>query len=172
MVRQLLTRDEGDAVDELSFAYDNWTYLGFVATQMDVMSSVLAMPMTSTWSPVQTTMMVTMWVLMMAAMMLPSGVPMVLAYDRMDQGSADGQDGSTALFVGGYVVVWSAFAVAAAGLQWVLHNMALVNGMGVATQGAGGPAIGRSWGLPVLAGEEVKPRSVPHTHGLLDDLVA
>jgi predicted metal-binding membrane protein len=112
----------------------SWAYLGFLTTQMGDMSSVLAMPMTSAWSPTQTLLMVTMWAVMMAAMMLPSAVPMVLAYDRMDGGSAGRRGGSTAVFVSGYVVVWAAFAAAATGLQWVLHNLALVNGMGVATQ--------------------------------------
>lgn len=119
----------------VGFAGVSWAYLGFVSTRMGDMSSVLAMPMTAAWSPPQAALMVTMWAVMMAAMMLPSAVPMVLAYDRMDRRSAAGQGGSTPLFVGGYVVVWAAFAVAATGLQWALHSMALVNGMGEATQG-------------------------------------
>jgi predicted metal-binding membrane protein len=113
----------------------SWAYLGFLTTQMGDMSSVLAMPMTSAWSPTQAVLMVTMWAVMMAAMMLPSAVPMVLAYDRMDGGTAgEERSGSTAMFVAGYVVVWAAFAAGATGLQWALHNLALVNGMGVATQ--------------------------------------
>ena len=119
----------------VGFAAAAWIYLAYVTTQVDDMSSVLAMPMTSAWTPAQAALMVTMWALMMAAMMLPSAVPMVLAYDRLDRGSADGRGGSTAVFVAGYVVVWWAFAVAAAGLQWLLHDMALVNGMGAATHG-------------------------------------
>ncbi|MGK2850883.1 MAG: DUF2182 domain-containing protein [Candidatus Limnocylindrales bacterium] len=119
----------------IGFAAASWAYVAFVATQTGDMSSVLAMPMTSAWSPVQAALMVTMWAVMMAAMMLPSSVPMVLAYDRLDRGSAEAQRGSTALFVAGYVVVWAAFAVAATGLQWVLHSMALVNGAGAATHG-------------------------------------
>jgi len=120
-------------VGMVGFAGVSWAYLGFVSTQMGDMSSLLAMPMTSAWSPPQAALMVMMWAVMMAAMMLPSAVPMVLAYDRMDRRSAEGQDGSMPLFVAGYVVVWAAFAVAATSLQWVLHNMALVNGMGEAT---------------------------------------
>jgi predicted metal-binding membrane protein len=111
-----------------------WGYLGVVAARMDDMSSALAMPMTSAWSLLQTSLMATMWVVMMAAMMLPSAVPMVLTYDRLDRGSPEGQGGSAALFVAGYAVVWSAFAVVAAGLQWILHTMALVDGTGEATQ--------------------------------------
>lgn len=112
----------------------SWAYLGFLTTQMGDMSSVLAMPVTSAWSPTQTVLMVTMWAVMMAAMMLPSAVPMVLAYDRMDGGTAGERGGSTTVFIAGYIVVWAAFAAGATGLQWTLHNMALVNGMGVATQ--------------------------------------
>jgi len=119
----------------VGFAAASWTYLGYVATQARDMSSVLAMPMTSAWTPAQAALMVTMWAVMMAAMMLPSAVPMVLAYDRLDRGSAHGRGGSTAVFVAGYVMVWSVFAVAAAGLQWLLHDTALVNGMGAATHG-------------------------------------
>ena len=124
----------GVVVGLVGFAAASWMYVGLVATQMGDMSSVLAMPMTSAWTPVQGALMVTMWVVMMAAMMLPSAVPMVLAYDRFDRGSGAVRGGSTALFVVGYVVVWTGFAVAASGLQWVLHNLALVNGMGEATQ--------------------------------------
>ncbi len=127
-----------------SFAAASWVYLAYVADQMGDMSSVLAMPMTPAWSPVQVILMAFMWAVMMAAMMLPSALPMVLAYDRLDRGSPGSRTGSTALFVAGYIVVWVAFAVAATGLQWLLHSRALVSGMGVATQGwfAGGLLIG------------------------------
>jgi len=118
----------------VAIATGSWVYLGVVATRMGDMSSALAMPMTSAWSPVQAVLMVMMWAVMMAAMMLPSAVPMVLTYDRLDRGSPQGQSGSAALFVAGYAIAWSGFAVAAAGIQWVLQTMALVNGMGGATQ--------------------------------------
>ncbi|CAN5808022.1 DUF2182 domain-containing protein [soil metagenome] len=118
----------------VGFALAAWMYLGWVATQMGDMSSALAMPMTSAWSPVQIALMATMWTVMMAAMMLPSAVPMVLTYDRLDRGSTDERGGSTTLFIAGYIVVWSTFAVAATALQWVLHDLALVNGLGALTQ--------------------------------------
>lgn len=75
-----------------------------------------------------------MWVVMMAAMMLPAAIPMVLTYDRMDRRSTAGSTGSTIVFVAGYVVVWSAFAAVATGLHWLLQNMALIDGMGETTQ--------------------------------------
>ncbi len=125
-------------VGMVGFALAAWIYLGWVATQQGDMSSAVAMPMTSAWSPVQLALMVTMWALMMAAMMLPSAVPMVLAYDRMDRGASGRGGGSTTLFVIGYIGVWSAFAVAATALQWVLHDLALVNGMGAVQGGLAG----------------------------------
>lgn len=140
-----LGRARGGVVAAMvGFTAVSWVYLGLVATRMSDMSSALAMPMTSAWTLGQVAFMGAMWAVMMAAMMLPSAVPMVLAYDRMDRGSAGGRDGSTPLFVTGYIVVWVAFAVTATGFQWVLHNMALVNGMGVVTQGwfAGGLLVG------------------------------
>lgn len=116
------------------FSAAAWLYLGYVATQMGDMSSVLAMPMTPAWSLTQAALMVLMWAVMMAAMMLPSAIPMVMAYDRMDRGSTGEGSGSTPLFVAGYIAMWAAFAVGATTLQWWLHTMTLVNGMGVATQ--------------------------------------
>ena len=118
----------------LAVATGAWVYLGAVAARMGDMSSVFAMPMTSAWSVGQTALMVTMWAVMMAAMMLPSAVGMVLTYDRLDRAAPQGKGGSVALFVAGYAVVWLGFAVLAAGVQWVLQSMALVNGMGEATQ--------------------------------------
>ncbi len=112
----------------------SWAFLWFVATKTEDMSSVFAMPMTSVWSPPQITLMIAMWVVMMAAMMLPSARPMVLAYERMDRALREGPGGSTTLFVVGYAVVWATFALGATGLQWALHSMTLVDGMGQATQ--------------------------------------
>lgn len=112
----------------------SWAWLILVASQMGDMSSVLAMPMTSAWSGVQVALMVLMWVVMMSAMMLPSAMPMVVAYDRIDRASPPARRGSAAAFVAGYLVLWGAFAVAAAGLQWLLHSTALVDSMGVATR--------------------------------------
>ena len=128
----------------VGFTAASWMYLRVVATRMGDMSSVLSMPMTAAWTLVQAALMVVMWAVMMAAMMLPSAVPMVFAYDRMERGSPNDVRGSTPLFVAGYIIVWAAFAVVATALQWSLHAMTLVNGMGVVTQAwfSGGLLIG------------------------------
>jgi predicted metal-binding membrane protein len=67
------------------------------------------------------------WVVMMAAMMLPSAAPIVLMYRSMQRGRrARGRSapaGATALFVAGYLLVWGAsgllaYAVLEAGRSW------------------------------------------------------
>jgi predicted metal-binding membrane protein len=57
----------------------------------------------------------TAWVMMMAAMMFPSIVPMTLTYARVDAGRRSrGRDaGSTTAFVAGYLVSWLAFGLVA-----------------------------------------------------------
>ena len=128
----------------IGFTALSWAYLGFLATGSGDMSSVFAMPMTPSWSLTQAALMALMWAVMMAAMMLPSAIPMVLAYDRLDGGTSDDRGGSTPLFVTGYVVVWAVFALGATAIQRFLANMALVDGMGVVTEGwfAGALLIG------------------------------
>jgi len=112
----------------------SWAYLAFLATKMHDMSSVFAMPMTPSWTATQAGLMVLMWAVMMAGMMLPSALPMVVTYDTMSRGSA-GERGSTWAFIAGYLTIWAAFAAGATALQWVLHELALVDGMGSASGG-------------------------------------
>jgi predicted metal-binding membrane protein len=54
---------------------------------------------------------VTVWVVMMAAMMFPSIWPMVVMYARLQEGKRERGDavptGATALFVAGYLVTWT-----------------------------------------------------------------
>ena len=69
---------------------------------------------------------VTAWVVMMAAMMFPSILPMVSVYQlvqrrRRDQGRA--RAGGTALFVAGYIACWTAFGLAAYGLFVLVRSL-------------------------------------------------
>jgi predicted metal-binding membrane protein len=63
---------------------------------------------------------VTVWVVMMAAMMFPSVAPTVLMYDRLRAGHRERGKGAgieaTGLFVVGYLLVWTAAGLAAYGL--------------------------------------------------------
>ena len=62
----------------------------------------------------------TVWVVMMAAMMFPSVAPTVLMYDRLREGHRARGKGAapdaTPLFVSGYLLVWTAAGLAAYGL--------------------------------------------------------
>ncbi len=72
-----------------------------------------------------------MWAVMMAAMMLPGAAPMVVVFDAVGrERRAEGEEGApTWPFVLGYVLAWTAFALAAAVLQWALHRAALLSPM-------------------------------------------
>src|ERR687887_613976 len=61
------------------------------------------------------------WVVMMTAMMFPSAAPMVVAYARIqrgrrEQGRLAAAPITTAVFVAGYLISWTAFGVLAYGL--------------------------------------------------------
>jgi len=61
------------------------------------------------------------WVVMMAAMMFPSIAPMVIAYSRIqhrrrERGKAHSGPVAVGLFVGGYLLAWTAFGIAAYGV--------------------------------------------------------
>jgi predicted metal-binding membrane protein len=62
----------------------------------------------------------TVWVVMMAAMMFPSVAPTVLTYERLREGHRTKGRGAapdaTALFVAGYLTVWTAVGLVAYGL--------------------------------------------------------
>ena len=70
-----------------------------------------------------------MWVVMMAGMMLPSAAPAILAHGRLVR-STGGRGGrlptSAWSFALGYIVVWVVFSAAAALLQRVLEQQALL----------------------------------------------
>jgi predicted metal-binding membrane protein len=71
---------------------------------------------------------VSAWVVMMAAMMFPSAAPMVVAYARIQRGRREQRRpaagaGTTALFVGGYLVSWTAFGLLAYGLFDLVRSL-------------------------------------------------
>ena len=68
------------------------------------------------------------WVVMMGAMMFPSIAPMVLAYARIQghrRGLGRAQTGpvAVALFVGGYLLSWTVFGLAAYGLLELVRSL-------------------------------------------------
>jgi predicted metal-binding membrane protein len=64
------------------------------------------------------------WVLMIAAMMLPTTLPLLAIFARLTQGRAD-RSGLMALLVLGYLSIWVAFGLAAHLLDLVLNRIVL-----------------------------------------------
>jgi len=123
----------------------SWAYLMYEASRMTTMpmpGMSMAMPQWQPWGAVDFLLMLLMWAVMMVAMMVPSATPMVLAFTsvhRRQVGEADAV-APTALFLGGYAIVWSVFSLAATLAQWGLHQAALISPMMVSTS----PVLGGS----------------------------
>ncbi len=79
----------------------------------------------------------TMWLAMGAAMMLPSAAPMLRTYAEIAD-TAAGQGRrivSPLVLAGGYLTIWSAFALAATGLQWGLGQAGALSASGTVLTG-------------------------------------
>ncbi len=78
--------------------------------------------------------MLSMWWIMMIAMMIPSATPMVLLYARVcrhaqKQGRMAKTLIPTMAFTLGYLLAWLVFSLAAVGLQWALEKAGLMHSM-------------------------------------------
>jgi len=63
------------------------------------------------------------WVLMTAAMMLPTTLPLLDAFRRLTRGRAD-RPLLLGLVITGYLAAWGGFGLAAHGFDWLLHEAA------------------------------------------------
>jgi len=70
-----------------------------------------------------------MWWVMMAAMMLPSALPMTLTFATVNRRRRELGTPyvPTAVFVAGYLLAWGAFSLAATAAQWALEHAALLS---------------------------------------------
>ena len=107
----------------------SWVYLFDMARAMDAghCASMAGEP----WSLGYFIAMLAMWIIMMVGMMVPSAIPMVLIYASIVRKAArEGSSlASTEVFVAGYMVAWSLFALVATIAQWALDRMALLSPM-------------------------------------------
>ena len=105
------------------------------ATEAD-MHAAMGMAGINDWGASDVAALFVMWVVMMVGMMLPSAAPMILlvAGTHRRQGGPHAQT-RTAAFVGGYLVAWIEFSLAAALAQAALHAGALMSSS-MATQSA------------------------------------
>jgi predicted metal-binding membrane protein len=162
------------AVAALAWVYI--LYLGRHMRGMDMgsmpMGMDMSMPQMVSWSTLDFILMFVMWAVMMVAMMVPSAAPMILVVATLSrQRHAHHRPfAPTAVFLLGYVAVWSGFAAAATVAQWGLHSLALLSPTMVSTS----PLLGGA--LLVAAGvfqwSALKYRCLTHCRSPLGFLMA
>jgi predicted metal-binding membrane protein len=110
-----------------------WLYLWHQTASMNAGHGGMAMPMPamSAMDPAALALTFVMWIVMMTGMMLPSAAPTVLLYGAMVRKHAEHGTVLAAawVFVGGYLLVWAGFSLAAALLQAALDHAELLNSM-------------------------------------------
>jgi predicted metal-binding membrane protein len=82
---------------------------------------------------------ITMWWIMMIAMMTPSAAPTILLFalvhrHALAQGQVKENLAPTGAFAAGYMLVWLAFSIAAAALHWALERTGLVSAVMMGSQ--------------------------------------
>jgi predicted metal-binding membrane protein len=107
------------------------------------MGMEMAMPQMQTWRTLDLFLSFTMWAVMMVAMMVPTTAPMLLLFATTNRKRREQRRPfvSTGVFLSGYLVVWTGFAVFAALSQWLLHNKALMSATMASTSAALGGVL-------------------------------
>jgi predicted metal-binding membrane protein len=113
-----------------------WAYLfyqGWAMQHMDLVA--MAMPSTGAWGLMDLLVVFVMWAVMMVAMMVPSAIPMLLTFATVARGRRAQGMAFVPVWVllGGYLVSWTAFSLAATLAQWGLRSLALISPMMVGT---------------------------------------
>jgi predicted metal-binding membrane protein len=116
----------------LAVIFAAWGYLFYQHHQM------ASQPMASMWMPpseplawrsTDFALVYFMWAVMMAAMMLPSAIPMTLAFARVCRRQNKAPDKLTYLFISAYFGIWLLFSTALTLLQWQMHTLAWLSPM-------------------------------------------
>lgn len=108
-----------------------WAALAWLALDMGHPLAQLTMPGWPQWTIANVFAVFFMWAVMMAAMMLPSALPMTLTFTQLS--ARQGQPERGRMFVAAYLLVWSAFSAVATALQWALQALDWVDPMIVST---------------------------------------
>ena len=131
-VESLLKRDRlVIAVGIVGLTALAWAYLVYLARDMGGMDQGMMMAQMRSWTIADFGFMFLMWAVMMVGMMVPTAAPMVLLFAANSRRLREQQQPyvPTAVFLSGYVVVWSGFAVTATAGNWALHVNDLLSSM-------------------------------------------
>lgn len=108
-----------------------WAALAWLVFDMGHPLAMLTMPDSSDWRLANVVAVWSMWAVMMAAMMLPSALPMIVTFVHLsERGGAQARGRG---FVAAYLLVWSGFSTAAVAAQWALQAMGWIDPMIVST---------------------------------------
>ena len=131
-VESLLKRDRlVIAVGIVGLTALAWAYLVYLARDMGGMDQGMMMAQMQSWTIADFGFMFLMWAVMMVGMMVPTAAPVVLLFAANSRRLREQQQPyvPTAVFLSGYVVVWSGFAVTATAGNWALHVNDLLSSM-------------------------------------------
>lgn len=149
-----------------------WIYLIHdVASGSNGLPACCLRPDPRYWGAVDFAALFVMWSVMMVGMMTPSAAPMVLMFAAINRRRREQQRSfvPTALFLLGYLIVWTAFSAAASAAQYGLHRAALISPAMVSTNRWLGAA------LLIVAGvfqfTPAKKRCLAHCRSPLDFLM-
>ena len=109
-----------------------WAYTVYVALSTGTgAGAAMAMPNMQSWGLAHWVSMFIMWMVMMAAMMVPSAAPMLLLFATVNRQRKTKQQPyvSTGVFLLGYILVWCGFAAGATVGNWALHTHAMLSSM-------------------------------------------
>jgi predicted metal-binding membrane protein len=160
----------------VSIAALAWAYMVYLAWDMqqsmsaDSMQMVMSMASAQArlWGSVDFILMFIMWAVMMVAMMVPTAAPMILTFATVNRRRLERQQPfvPTSVFLLGYVIVWTGFAVGGTLAQWGLHTAALLSPMMVSTSPI---ASCSGWNLPVESPQVRLLDPLPHPPGIYHD---
>ena len=134
-----VARRNGAASWTLAIASAAWSALAWIALDMSNPVAVLTMPASPRWSLLNAAAIGGMWAVMMAAMMLPSALPMIRSFAALCE--RRGERAPWRSFVAAYLLVWLGFSLAATGAQWALQAAGWVDAMIVSTSAPLGAAL-------------------------------
>ena len=103
----------------LALVLMGWTFLAWTVLDLGHPLVQLMMPMSANWEVASAAAVLVMWAVMMAAMMLPSALPMLLQF--VDLARRNGEAARGQIFVCAYLLVWLVFSIVATALQWGLQ---------------------------------------------------
>jgi predicted metal-binding membrane protein len=116
----------------LAWIFAAWGYLFYQHAQM------ASQPISSMWMPpsepkawgfTDFSLVYFMWAVMMAAMMLPSAIPMILAFARVCRQQNKAAYQLTGLFTAAYLGIWLLFSSMLTLLQWQMHGLGWISPM-------------------------------------------